>query len=420
MTVLVVQIPPRPRAGWPGGSAVDMPAPGDSGAPGSGASWLWMRSETGAAVQSHGHAPVAQLPAAEAVVAVVPEQDVSWHYVAVPRAPAGKMRAALLGVLEDNLLADPEQLHVALAPQAEPGAKAWVAVMDRPWLADAILQLERHGLLVDRVVPALWPGETPHGHFYDAAAPGQEPEPAIAMADANGIVCLPLAGTLARALLPPAAASTVRWTAPPPVAAAAERWLGAPVGVQGQAERLLVAARSTWNLRQFDLVVRRRGSLAVRDAFRRFLRPTWKPVRIGLAALLALQVVGLNVWAWSQEAALDDKREQQVALLMSAFPKVRLVRDPAAQMERETDVLRAAAGQPGPGDFETLLSAAAAAWPENQGPMQALRFQSGQLTLTTSGWSAAENRQFAERLRAGNLASDFQNGRVVITRSTAP
>ena len=66
-----------------------------------------------------------------------------------------------------------------------------------------------------------------------------------------------------------------------------------------------------------------------------------------------------------------------------------VVRDPAAQMERESDVLRAAAGQPGPADFETMLSAAASAWPENQGPMQSLRFQTGQLTLAAPGWTAA-------------------------------
>lgn len=420
MSVLVVQIPPRLRAGSPPAGAAADAARTEAGATSNGSAWLWVRTESGVAVQAHGHAPVAELPNAEAVVAVLPEQDVSWHFVAIPRAPAAKLRAALLGMLEDNLLTEPEQLHVALAPDAQAGSKGWVAVMDKAWLAEAIGQLERRGLLVDRVVPSLWPGDVPHGHFYDASAYHHNAEPAIAMADANGIVCLPLAGTLARALLPAAAIESVRWTATPAVSTMAERWLGAPVGVQSVADRLLTSGRSTWNLRQFDLVARRRGSMALRDALRRFLRPTWKPVRIGLAALLALQLVGINVWAWAQRKALDDKREQQVALLATAHPQVRVVRDPAAQMERESDVLRAAAGQPGPADFETMLSAAASAWPENQGPMQSLRFQTGQLTLAAPGWTAAESRQFGERLRSSGYVSDTQNGRVTITRTPTP
>jgi len=354
------------------------------------------------------------------VVAVLADSDVSWQRLNVPKAPANKLRAAIGGLLEEALLDEPEALHLALAPAATAGQSAWVAVTDKAWLEAEINALERTGVLVDRIVPSLWPGEAPQGHFFDAGAPGGAPEPAIAMADPNGIVCLPLAGSLARALLPQAAAESTRWTAPPAVAAAAERWLGAPVTIQSESERLLWAARSPWNLRQFELAPRRRGSRALRGLLKRVLSPAWRPARIGLAALAALQIVGLNAWAWSQRKAIDDRRAAQVALLRATHPQVRAVLDPALQMERETDLLRAAAGRPGDTDFEPMLAAAAAAWPDSQGPMQSLRFQPGQLTLATAGWSDDDVKQFADRLRPGGWAVEKAPGRLTVSRAAAP
>jgi general secretion pathway protein L len=85
-------------------------------------------------------------------------------------------------------------------------------------------------------------------------------------------------------------------------------------------------------------------------------------------------------------------------------------------MERETDLLRAAAGKPGSGDLETLMAAVSSAWPDAQGPMQNLRFQTGQLSLSAAGWSAADIRQFSERLQPAGWTVNAQGGRVVVTR----
>lgn len=416
MSVLVLQIPPRRRLGPRVAGGEDAADPTALAY----AELAWVRTENGATIAAQGRCAPALLPPADAVVAVLAETDVSWQRVTLPRAPSAKLRAALAGVVEEALLDEPDALHLAVAPGATPGSPTWIAAVDRAWLEAELQAIERAGLTVDRVVPAAWPGDVPHGHFFDAAPPGGTPEPAVAMADANGIVCLPLAGSLARALLPPAAAQGLRWTAPPAVAAAAERWLGAPVAVQSEGERLLLAAASTWNLRQFELAPRRRGTRALRNAARRFMSPGWRPVRLGLAALAALQVVGLNAWAWSQRQALQDKQAAQLALLAQVHPQVRTVVDAPLQMERENELLRTQAGRPGSGDFETLLAAAAAAWPEGQGPVQSLRYQPGQLTLASAGWSENDLRQFATRLRPGGWSVEPGPGRVTIARGAAP
>jgi general secretion pathway protein L len=241
----------------------------------------------------------------------------------------------------------------------------------------------------------------------------------LSHADENGLSLLRLDGSLARALLPQMSAVPTLWTAEPAVAAPAERWLGASVAVQTDAERALQAVRSLWNLRQFDLAPRHRGARALRNALRQLLSPAWRPVRIGMATLLLLQVVGLNAWAWHERRALVEQRQAQEQLLRATFPNVRAVLDAPLQMRRETEVLRAAAGRAGDNDLEALLGAAASAWPDGLAPLQTLRFEPGRLTLAAPGWSEQQLSQFRDRLRPGGWAVESAAGRISLSRAAA-
>jgi general secretion pathway protein L len=107
-------------------------------------------------------------------------------------------------------------------------------------------------------------------------------------------------------------------------------------------------------------------------------------------------------------------------LLRSAHPGVRAVLDAPLQMQRETDRLRAAAGQPGQADLEALLAAAAAAWPDGQGPVQTLRFEPGRLTLSAPGWAEPQVTQFRERLKSAGFSAEFADGHATVARATAP
>jgi general secretion pathway protein L len=180
------------------------------------------------------------------------------------------------------------------------------------------------------------------------------------------------------------------------------------VVVMTDEQRALQATRSLWNLRQFDLAPHHRGALALRDAWQRFLAPGWRPVRIGLAALLVLQVVGLNLWASQLRGQVQARKVAMDQLLRDAHPQVRSVLDAPAQMQRETDVLRAAAGRPGEGDLESLLGAAAAAWPEGMAPATGLSFEAGRLSFPTAAWAPAQREQFSARLRAAGVRVEAQ------------
>ena len=396
----------------------------------------WLLSPDGLAIGRLGHSPPAGCPKADTVVAVLPAGSVAWHRPVLPRSPANRQRAALGGVLEDQLLADEAAVHLALAPRCTPGMPCWVAAVSKPWLQSQLAALAAAGLVVDRLVPVLaplllaqgqtadgqptdGPGAEPVAHFFNADEATGPEATWLALRDADSALCLPLAGGLARSLQARWSARGAAFSATPAAAVAAEHWLGAPVAVRSSAEVALAAARSPWNLLQFDLAPQHRSSLALGKLGRQLRSPAWAQARWGLLALVVLQLVGLNVMAWQQQRALTDKKAGLDALLRSTHPQVRAVLDAPLQMQRETAALRVAAGVPGPDDFEPMLAATAAAWPDGQPPAAQLRFEPGRLSLAASGWPAPQIAQLRSRLMASGWAVDNADGRLVIQRGNA-
>jgi len=419
MSTLVIQLPSRQRL------SSRSPAATESEGSGLATEYEFVTTPDGLMLQLQGGAAASLLPKANTVVAVLGDADVSWHRITLPKAPAARLRAALVGVLEDALLEDAESVHLAVAPQASAGQPTWIAAVDRRWLRNELAVLEKADVFVDRVVPMAWPDDPPIGHFAEIEPNGDESRSThgIAMnwAHADGVASVRLQGGLARALVPNPAPPGTRWSATPGAASAAEQWLGGPVPVMPPGERLLQAARSLWNLRQFDLTQRTRGARALRDWLRRFFSPEWRPVRIGVFVLAAAQIVGLNLWAWHQRSTIDGKRAEMRSLAKQAFPRVSdldIQRDPALVVARETQTLRTQAGKPGDSDFETLLQAAASAWPGDRPAAENLRFEPGRLNFSANGWSDAQIEQFRSLLRPSGWQVDASEGRLTLSRAT--
>ncbi|NUZ05617.1 type II secretion system protein GspL [Piscinibacter koreensis] len=414
MSTLIVRIPPRQRvrARLPANSVDELERP---------AEYLYVTSPDGVSVGAHGTGRAGELPKATTVVAVLSEGDVSWHRITLPKAPAARLRAALVGLLEEDLLDDPDAVHLALQPAPAVGQPTWVAALDRDWLQREIARLQDAGVLVDRAVPMAWPDEPPTGYF-DVPEGADTPagDATLTWSNADGVATVRLQGGLARALVPQPVPEGTRWGAAPAAVEAAEQWLGAPVPVLPIESRLVGAARSRWNLLQFDLARKTRGVRALRSAFGEFLSARWRPVRVGLAALVVLQLVGLNAWAWHQRNAVESRRSALRTLVKTTFPRVSeqdVQRDAAAVMQREVQSLRTLAGRPGDADLEPMLQAAAAAWPAARPPVESVRFEPGKLTLAAQGWTEAEIEQFRSLLRAGGWRVDAAEGRLSLTRA---
>jgi general secretion pathway protein L len=414
MSTLILQLPEhrRLRAGVKRDAAAESPRRRE---------YIYATSSDGIELEAQGQAAAALLPTGSVVIAVIQESDVSWHRITLPKAPASRLRMALVGVLEEALLEDAETVHLAVAPLAVAGQPTWVAAVDNEWLQDELAALQKGGVFVDRVVPIAWPDDPPAGHFHAPPSSGVGTMESVVLtwASVDGVVTVRLDGGLARAVLPSPAPPTTRWSAAPMAAAAAERWLGAPVNVMSTEQRLLQAGRSLWNLRQFDLARRTKGARAIGDWLRQAMSPAWRPVRIGIALFVLAQIIGLNLWAWHQKSAVEARRGAVQALVKKTFPRVGegdVQRDAAAVMLRETQSLRTLAGKAGDSDLEPMLQAAAAAWPGERPPVENLRFEPGKLTLAASGWSDAQIEQFRNALRPAGFRVDASEGRLVVTR----
>jgi general secretion pathway protein L len=416
MSTLVVQIPQRPRlhANKARGGATE--------ASGAATEYLYVASPDGLAVGVQGQALAALLPKATVVVAVLADSDVAWHRAVLPKAPSSRLRAALGGVLEEALLEDDDDVHLAVAPGAIAGQPTWIAAVSRRWLRGELAALERADVFVDRVVPTSWPDDPPIGHFAETQADTGGPALGIALhwAHADGVATVRLHGGLARALVPNPAPAETRWSATPGAVAAAEQWLGAPVRVMPPVQRLLQSARSLWNLRQFELARRTRGGRALRDSARQLFSPEWRAVRAGGVALVVAQIVGVNLWAWQQRDALTVRQAAMQGLVQASFPNASvqdIQRDAEAVLQREVQALRTMAGRPGDSDLEPMLQAAASAWPADRPAVDTLRFEPGRLTLSTAGWSPAQVEQFRSLLRPGGWQVDATEGRLTLSRA---
>lgn len=393
MSVLVISLAPRPHLGARGG------APGESAAPlRAPAEFDYVLSRDGVLAARHGRCAPALMPRAGTVVAVAAAADLAWHRITLPKAPQARLRAALAGVLEEALLEDAEDAHLAVGPRAGAGEDTWIIATHRAWLLLQLGALEAAGIVVDRVVPQAEPGEPVRGHF-QLDDPEDDQALSLVWSRPDGVLVLRPSGTLMRPWLAPPAQDLppTLWTAEPAAVAAAEQGLGQPVQVLSRADAALQAAQSAWNLRQFDLGSRPRGVRALRKGWHALSGPAWRPLRVGLAVLVLVQLAGLNAWAWKQRSDLRAARAEQVALLQTTFPQVRAVLDAPVQMQRETEQLRAVAGRPGDTDLEPMLQAVASFWPVGR-PLDGLRFEPGQLTLSVGGWPDEDIAELGQQL----------------------
>ena len=343
-----------------------------------------------------------ELPAADRLILLLPAADVLLVPANVPPLALPKLRLALPNLVEDRLVQDAQQCHIALGPRlgAAP-ARGWRAprepqsralmIADRAWVRFILDTFGAHKHRTCHLLPAqlCLPFETPATVLQAEAANDAEraepsldapAEPVVAVAETAVAVA-----TIALDAAPPsdpdapaAVDITVRtgpadgyglrlmpanvgnWLAIAPAPATlmvspALRELAPTLSTDPAAATLdwatwaagarAALASGEADLCQFDFA---NGGMAGVD-WRRWRLP------IALAVLIVMvQLIGMNArWLTlrAEQKRLDAAMRTQ---LQTAFPNTPVILDPPAQMRRQVEQLRLAAGKSAPEDFLPL------------------------------------------------------------------
>ncbi|NHV30810.1 type II secretion system protein GspL [Burkholderia sp. D-99] len=353
-------------------------------------------------VQRAGRAALALLPRANATVLIVAARDVLLLAATVPPLKGPKLRQALPNIVEDQLIQDPLGCHIALDPDALPDGRRVLAVVDRAWfrtICEAFTAAgHRHlsAVPATRCLPAPHASAAPADTEVDAAAVAADAVDAPPARPTTVAAVLGLAASVEPVLVEagalPAAAGAPRlelavargalgegFAAPASRAAGTLAALAGggdvelyELGEPGAEPRLASVGRADGPLLpgavplSFDAFARR----ALTEKFDlcqfefesqpwRFDRATVKRLRVPLAlaaVTLGVAVIGMNLHWWKLSRERDALSAQITETLLSAFPKTTTVLDPPAQMQRQLDQLRLAAGELSPNDFLALSS----------------------------------------------------------------
>lgn len=383
--------------------------------------FAYVVSSDGRTVLDHGTAPLALLPRAEIVVLTVPARALSWHAVQLPPVSANRVRAALDGLLEDLLLDDATHMALAVVPGRLANGQTLVAAFDKAWMRAVLEFFEQGGRPASRVVAEFVPSAADATHV-QLRVTGPAHDALLVLLEPDGVTCLPLASAAAVLGSRLAQADGVEIRAEPVVAELAEQFLGHTVLVRLGTQVLIEAGQCDWDLAQFDLALTGHGRMARRwrqHALALWHAPRLRAVRWGALALLVVNLVGLNAWAWKLESAVTDKQAQVRSVLTRTFPTVRTIIDAPLQMQRELGLLRQASGGLAGDDLETMMSALGAVLPPSS-HAGAIDFAPGR--LTAGGFDVADTQFEAMRvrLRVSGFTVQRESDRLVLRTADLP
>ena len=388
-------------------------------------------TDDGRAVLRTVEAPMLLLPAPAGteIVAVAPVSRLSWHRLELPKGAlkgsvfqegnAGRLRAVLDGLLEDRVLDETAQLHFAIEPGAKDGQPVWVAACDRAWLHAWLAALEQAGRPVSRIVPELAPPSASAAENASLHATGTPGSAQLVMTGSEGVTLLPLSVATVALVDWPGGASV---QAEPAVAALAEHFFNRAVNLQTAPERWLAASRTDWDLAQFDLLYTRRTRTRKRlSAIVSALlqAPRWRAARWAAVALVAVNLAGLQAWAWKERSAQAAQQSAIRSILTSTFPEVRVVVDAPVQMARSLADLQRRNGAASVSDLETMLGQFQASSQDTRAP-SAIEFIAGELRLKGLDPTAAGLNGISERLQTRGYSARLEGDTLALKEVQSP
>lgn len=344
------------------------------------------------------------------VVALLPAAMLSWHQVDLPpglHKQAARLQSALHGLLEDRLLDDPAHLHLALQPNWHNTPRPWVSACDRNWLSAHLQALEQTGLTVHRILPELNPASAESsGTQLQLTALGDTETGWLWMTHSDrgvwGQALQGLGGMSTDLGLSQQDKQNIDIQAEPGVVALASDMVGTPAKLMAPGQHWRTAVAADWDLAQFDFKANSRSrqiKIWQRAASTFWHSVAWRPVRWGVWALLAGQLIGFNAWAWKTRADWQAQQQSWAQILHETFPSTQVVVDAPLQMAKEVERLRQSSGQLSPSDLESMLGQLGQSMPSGLTPVGQWVYQPGQLRLKNFKIGNAELQALQQSLK---------------------
>ncbi len=326
-----------------------------------------------------GGAGKTDLPAADEIWLALPASRVLLSEITLSRRALKQLRGALGNALEDRLMLDPTQVHVALG-KLSAGDVHPVAVIENAWLEQALALCRRHGVEPFGAIPEslLWLGEAAPGQWsarWNGHAGFVRSGASAGFAlDDGSAASPPLALQLALAEARRADAAPAALVLESALEIDAEAWsrvLGCPVLPQ--------ALRAdpqppVLNLLQGPYASRRGGGWLADPGK---LAGGWRLAAGLAAAALGIHLLGtLADWArlsWENRQLRAEMRQ----VFQATFPQTQAIVDPSLQMQRQLADLGRARGYAESGDFLHVLDALGG----QVGGIGGLSYENNRLTL---------------------------------------
>ena len=285
------------------------------------------------------------------VVLLLAAADVTMLHVKAPPLSGARLKAALPGLVEEQVLGDPADCVLTPAPVASADGVRSVAVVQRSLLEPLVRTMLALGARAVTAIPAqlclpISPGQVSgvigpnelilRDGLYHGMGLALEATPASALQTARA-----LAGDAPLTLYVPgadvAAYQALAQEADPPIALEMDSW---PHWVAG--------AKTT----ALDMVPSL-GSAGARAAD--WGRWKW-PLALATLAVI-VNLIGLNVEWLRMKREADAVRQSMLQTFKAAYPKDTVIQDPMAQMRMNNARAKAAIGQVGPTEFTWLAAA---------------------------------------------------------------
>jgi len=319
----------------------------------------WALRDSQGRVLSAGCSVLSELPKADACEAIVAAGAVLLTATKLPKGGRKKLRQLLPYAVEEQIVSEPESVHVALGPLVDGEGHA-LAVVDKAWIGRMLARLSEAGLRPRHVWPETLLGPHQIGHWgliwRGSGGVVRTGDAAGITLDCGSVDAPPLAlvtavrgarekGRAPRGIVlhkdgPAALPDLARWA----------EALGLPVEMGADwdwSAQALVDPGLGLDLLQGDFAP---------AALPRDLWPKLRPLLMLAAAILALQVGGASMDWLLLKRETGQLQAEMEQIFRKAFPAATAVVDAPLQMRRNLAQLHAESGQMGATDFLPLMS----------------------------------------------------------------